>query len=98
MRGCGSGYRSSSRFISSHDIHARCERRLNHFRHTMTRCRSLRSALRLPMTAKYPKCPSSFRVSAVHCSQRARTSWENMNRLLERYPLPQPRIRYSPVT
>jgi len=28
MRGCGSGYRSSSRFISSHDIHARCERRL----------------------------------------------------------------------
>ena len=31
-------------------------------------------------------------------SQRARISWENMNRLLERYPLPQPRIRYSPVT
>jgi hypothetical protein len=74
MRGCGSGYRSSSRFISSHDIHARCERRLNHFCHTMmTRCRSLRSALRLPMTAKYPKCPSSFRVSAVHCSRTG--SW-----------------------
>jgi RNA-directed DNA polymerase len=31
-------------------------------------------------------------------SQRARISWENMNRLLERYPLPQPRLRYSPVT
>jgi len=30
-------------------------------------------------------------------SQRARISWENMNRLRERYPLPQPRIRYSPV-
>jgi len=27
-RGCGSGYRSSSRFIFARDIHARCERRL----------------------------------------------------------------------
>jgi RNA-directed DNA polymerase len=31
-------------------------------------------------------------------SQRAWISWEEMNRLLERYPLPQPRIRSSPVT
>ena len=31
-------------------------------------------------------------------SQRASTSWEGMKRLLERYPLPQPRIRSSPVT
>jgi RNA-directed DNA polymerase len=31
-------------------------------------------------------------------SQRAWISWEDMNRLLERYPLPQPRIRPSPVT
>jgi RNA-directed DNA polymerase len=31
-------------------------------------------------------------------SQRARTSWENMNRLLEHYPLPQPRLRPSTVT
>jgi group II intron reverse transcriptase/maturase len=31
-------------------------------------------------------------------SQRARISWENMNRLLERYPLPQPPTRHSPVT
>jgi hypothetical protein len=31
-------------------------------------------------------------------SQRARISWEEMNRLLERYPLPQPRTRPSPVT
>jgi RNA-directed DNA polymerase len=30
-------------------------------------------------------------------SQRARMSWEVMNRLLERYPLPQPHIS-SPVT
>ena len=29
-------------------------------------------------------------------SQRARISWEKMNRLLERYPLPQPRIRPPP--
>jgi hypothetical protein len=42
MRGCGSGYRSSSRFIFSREIHARCERRLNHFRHTpMTRTEKL---------------------------------------------------------
>src|ERR1700719_4319121 len=45
---------------------ARCERRFNHLRHTpQTRWRKLRSALRLPMTAKYPKCPSSLRLSAV---------------------------------
>jgi RNA-directed DNA polymerase len=31
-------------------------------------------------------------------SQRASTSWAGMKRLLERYPLPQPRIRSSPVT
>jgi group II intron reverse transcriptase/maturase len=31
-------------------------------------------------------------------SQRARISREKMKRLLERYPLPQPRIRTSPVT
>jgi group II intron reverse transcriptase/maturase len=31
-------------------------------------------------------------------SQRAWISWEEMNRLLERYPLPQPRIRSSSVT
>jgi RNA-directed DNA polymerase len=31
-------------------------------------------------------------------SQRARVSWEKMNRLLERYPLPQPRIRSFTVT
>jgi group II intron reverse transcriptase/maturase len=31
-------------------------------------------------------------------SQRARISWEGMVRLLERYPLPQPRIRPSTVT
>jgi group II intron reverse transcriptase/maturase len=31
-------------------------------------------------------------------SQRARISWESMIRLLEHYPLPQPRIRSSPVT
>ena len=31
-------------------------------------------------------------------SQRARLSWEEMLRLLARYPLPQPRIRPSPVT
>ncbi len=30
-------------------------------------------------------------------SQRARTSWEKMDRLLERYPFPQPRIRPSTV-
>src|SRR3984893_18151445 len=49
---------------------ARCERRFNHFSHTpQTRWRKLRSALRLPMTAKYPKCPSSLRLSAVHCSR-----------------------------
>jgi hypothetical protein len=42
MRGCGSGYRSSSRFIPSHVIRARCERRLNHFRHAQTtRCQKL---------------------------------------------------------
>jgi hypothetical protein len=45
MRGCGSGYRSSSRFIPSHDVDARCERRLNHIRHTpMTRNQKLQSA------------------------------------------------------
>jgi hypothetical protein len=37
MRGCGSGYRSSSRFIFSRDIHARGERRLGHSRGPMTR-------------------------------------------------------------
>jgi len=31
-------------------------------------------------------------------SQRARISWEGMLRLLQRYPLPQPRIRPSTVT
>jgi len=31
-------------------------------------------------------------------SQRAVLSWEAMNRLLTRYPLPQPRLRASPVT
>jgi predicted alpha/beta hydrolase len=31
-------------------------------------------------------------------SQRARLSWEKMLRLLACYPLPQPRIRPSPVT
>jgi len=31
-------------------------------------------------------------------SQRAWISWEEMNRLLERYQLPQPRVRPSPVT
>lgn len=31
-------------------------------------------------------------------SQRAVLSWEAMNRLLERYPLPQPRLRAFPVT
>jgi RNA-directed DNA polymerase len=31
-------------------------------------------------------------------SQRAWISWEEMLRLLARYPLPQPRIRSSPVT
>ena len=31
-------------------------------------------------------------------SQRARIPWRKMNRLLEHYPLPQPRIRSSPVT
>ena len=31
-------------------------------------------------------------------SQRAELSWVAMNRLLERYPLPQPRLRASPVT
>jgi len=31
-------------------------------------------------------------------SQRAELSWAAMNRLLERYPLPQPRLRASPVT
>jgi RNA-directed DNA polymerase len=31
-------------------------------------------------------------------SQRARVSWEKMNRLLEHYPLPQPRIRSFTVT
>lgn len=31
-------------------------------------------------------------------SQRARVSWEKMRRLLERYPLPQPRIRASSIT
>jgi hypothetical protein len=42
MRGCGSGYRSSSRFIFSRDIHARCELRLSHFRHApMTRTKKL---------------------------------------------------------
>ena len=42
MRGWGSGYRSSSRLIFSTDIHARCERRLSHFRHApMTRTEKL---------------------------------------------------------
>ena len=42
MRGGGSGYRSSSRIMPSHDIRARCERRLNHFRHaSMTRYQKL---------------------------------------------------------
>jgi RNA-directed DNA polymerase len=31
-------------------------------------------------------------------SQRARIPWEKMNRLLEHYPLPQPRIGFSTVT
>ncbi len=31
-------------------------------------------------------------------SQRAELSWVAMNRLLERYPLPQPRLRAAPVT
>jgi hypothetical protein len=67
VRGCGSGYRSSSRFISSHEIRARCERRLNHLRHTpQTRWRRLRSALKFPVIPKYPKCPNNFRLSAVH--------------------------------
>ena len=35
-RGCGSGYCASSRVIFSRDIHARWERRLNHFCHTPT--------------------------------------------------------------
>ena len=33
-----------------------------------------------------------------HRSQKARLSWEDMSRLLERYPLPAPRIRGFPVT
>jgi hypothetical protein len=45
MRGCGSGYRSSSRFIPAQDVDARCERRLNHIRHTpMTRYQKLQTA------------------------------------------------------
>jgi group II intron reverse transcriptase/maturase len=49
-------------------------------------------------------CSFWFRVIGVwrmwlsRRSQRASTSWEGMKRLLERYPLPQPRIRSSPVT
>jgi RNA-directed DNA polymerase len=45
-----------------------------------------------------------FRVLAVwrnwlsRRSQRARISWEEMLRLLARYPLPAPRMRSSPVT
>src|SRR5260370_7047840 len=55
MRGCGSGYRSSSRFISSHDIHARCERRLNHFLHTpLPRCRTPPTHLQFPLTPTHP--------------------------------------------
>lgn len=53
MRGCGSGYRASSRSIPAQDIRARWERRLSHFRHTpMTWCRKFRSALALPVMPK----------------------------------------------
>ena len=34
MCGCGNGSRSSNRFMTYHDIRARCERRLNGLRHT----------------------------------------------------------------
>ena len=40
----------------------------------------------------------AWRVWLSRRSQRAWISWEGMNRLLERYPLPQPRLRTSPVT
>ena len=51
----------------SHEIRARCERWLNHLRHTpQTRWRRLRSALKFLVIPKYPKCPNSFRLSAVH--------------------------------
>jgi hypothetical protein len=49
-------------------------------------------------------CNLGFRVIAVwrkwlhRRSQQARISWEEMHRLLARYPLPRPRIRSSPVT
>ena len=53
MRGCGNGYRASNRSMSGHDIHARWERRLSHFRHTPTTwCRKLRSAVALPVMPK----------------------------------------------
>jgi hypothetical protein len=39
----------------------------------------------------------AWRVWFSRRSQRAWISWEGMNRLLERYPLPLPRLRTSPV-
>ncbi len=55
IRGSGSGYRPSSRFMRSQDIRLRCERRSSHRRHNrLVSCQKRAIATKFPVIPKYP--------------------------------------------